>query len=546
MLRRFYARVRELDDFKADAILAGAFAIAGVIESLFVNTHGHSRPLSAIVAAVFSAPLAWRRRNTLFALLGFMLILVAQSPLDTFVVQSLTTPWVGVMLLVYTAGRYEPSRRMWIELALAALIINVSSVFQGDFSAGNLFWTVIVIGAPTLAGRAIRSRVLLQHEMRDKAHRLETERHVRAQRAVEDERARIASELQAVVANGVSAMVVQAGAVPRLIENGDSGRAGEALAVIEETGRDALTEMRRLLGVLRRDEDGPALAPQPTLARADALVARIRNEGLDADLTVQGQPTPLSPGVDLAGYRVLQEALASARGADGVSHADVAIVYGEDDVTLTVRDDRESRDGPDAAALRALRERVGLYGGALRVVPRADAGVSRWRRGFRSGDRRDQAAQAAQRPRLAAPGPGAHGPGHSRHLGRRADQDTSPRPAGAQPAGGRADGPVAPLAPAPGSRAGGRLAAGAAVLLAVLTSPNDISSLLLVVILAAYSAGAHLELRPALLGLALVAGAVSAVCLVSTPQRRHLPCHVLRHLALVRRPRDPQPDPACA
>jgi signal transduction histidine kinase len=374
MARRFYARVRELDDFKADVILAGTFALAGVLEALFVNSHGHSRPLTAVVAAVFAAPLAWRRRNTLFALLGFTLVLVAQVPLDTFVIQSLTTPWVGVMLLVYTAGRYEPSRRMWIELGLAAAFVNVPSFFDGSFSPGNLFWTVLVIGAPTLAGRAIRSRVLLQHEMREKAHRLETERHVRAERAVEDERARIASELQAVVANGVSAMVVQAGAVPRLIGNGDSGRAGEALAVIEETGRDALTEMRRLLGVLRRDDDGPALAPQPTLASADALVARIRDEGLDAHLTVQGQPTPLSPGVDLAGYRVLQEALASARGADGVSHADVAIVYGDGDVTLTVRDDREVRDGPDAAALRALRERVGLYGGALRVVPRADHG----------------------------------------------------------------------------------------------------------------------------------------------------------------------------
>jgi signal transduction histidine kinase len=276
------------------------------------------------------------------------------------------------MLLAYTAGRYEATRRIWVELGVAAAVINIPPAFNGDFTIGNLFWTCIVIGAPAVAGRAIRSRVLLQREMREKARRLEAERHVRAERAAEDERARIASELQAVVANGVSAMVVQAGAVPRLIESGDSGRAGQALSVIEETGRDALTEMRRLLGVLRRDEDGPALAPQPTLARADALVARAGAEGLDAHLTVQGEPTPLSPGVDLAGYRVLQEALASARGAEGVSHAEVAIVYGDRDVTLTVGDDRDTAEGPDATVLSALRERVGLYGGALRVVPRAD------------------------------------------------------------------------------------------------------------------------------------------------------------------------------
>jgi signal transduction histidine kinase len=371
MFRGLYTRVRELEEFKADAILAGALAAAGVIESLLAPSHGHSRPLTAIVAAILPAPLAWRRRNTLFAVAGLVLLLLAQSPLDTFVIQSLTTPYVGILLLAYTAGRHEGVRRLWIELGLLALVINVTSAVTGDLTVGNIFWTGLVIGAPTLAGRAIRSRVLLQREMREKARRLETERHVRAERAVQDERARIASELQAVVANGVSAMVVQAGAVPRLIENGDSSRAGQALAVIEETGRDALTEMRRLLGVLRRDEDGPALAPQPTLARADALVARIEAEGLDADLTIHGVPMPLSPGVDLAGYRVLQEALASAGGAEGVSHADVVIVYGDRDVTLTVRDDRETPHLPDAAILRALRERVGLYGGALRVVPGA-------------------------------------------------------------------------------------------------------------------------------------------------------------------------------
>src|SRR3954447_17681746 len=125
MFGRLSARVRALDPFKADAILAGAFAVAGVIESLFASAHGHSRPLTAIVAAVLCAPLAWRRRNTLFAVAGFMLIVLAQLPLDTFVVQSLTVPYVGLLLLAYTAGRHEPGRRMWIELALVAVGINV-------------------------------------------------------------------------------------------------------------------------------------------------------------------------------------------------------------------------------------------------------------------------------------------------------------------------------------------------------------------------------------------------------------------------------------
>jgi signal transduction histidine kinase len=235
-----------------------------------------------------------------------------------------------------------------------------------------VLWTAIFVGGPFLAGRAIRGRTLIQREMREKARRLESERELRAARAVQDERTRIATELQSVVANGVSAMVVQAEAVPRLFERDDRAAATQALAMIEETGRDALAEMRRLLGVLRRDGEGPALAPQPSLARADALPIRAESEGLHVTMNVQGEPVALAPGVDLAGYRVLQEALSSATRAHGVSHAEVSIVYGEDNVLVKVRDDRDAPDGPDPDVLRALRERVGLYGGALRAVRRQD------------------------------------------------------------------------------------------------------------------------------------------------------------------------------
>src|SRR3954451_24592501 len=157
MLRRFYTRVRELDEFKADAILAGVFALAGVIESLFAKAHGHSRPLTAIVVVFLSVPLAWRRRNTLLAVVAFMLILLAQSPLDTFVINSLTPPFIGVMLLAYTAGRYEATRRIWVELGAAGAGINIPPPLNGLLPIGNLFWTCFVIGAPALSGRAIRS-----------------------------------------------------------------------------------------------------------------------------------------------------------------------------------------------------------------------------------------------------------------------------------------------------------------------------------------------------------------------------------------------------
>jgi signal transduction histidine kinase len=241
----------------------------------------------------------------------------------------------------------------------------------------DLLWTLLLFTPPVLAGRAIRSRVLLRRELRAKALRLEAERDVRARRAVEDERVRIAGELQAVVANGVSAMVVQAEAVPRVLGSGDAARAAQALELIEETGRDALSEMRRLLGVLRRDEDGPALAPQPSLSRADALVQRMGTDGVTVALRVDGEPVALPAGVDLAAYRVLQEALTCATAAEGVSGVEVRIDYGERDVTVIVRDDRPGEGDGDASSLLALRDRVGLYGGFLR------AGTRRSGRGFR-------------------------------------------------------------------------------------------------------------------------------------------------------------------
>lgn len=370
MLQGLLTRARKLDETKADAILAALFALAGVVESMLVRTGGHSRALTAVAVVAMSVPLAWRRRNTLGAVVALVSVVAVTAPLNTFLFSTMTTSFILVLVMAYSVGRYEVSRRMWFELALLA---GVTLAAGGVSGPSDVLWSVITIGGPALAGRGIRSRLLFQREMREKASRLRAQRELRARQAVEDERARIASELQAVVANGVSAMVVQAEAVPRLVEAHERDAATEALAVIEETGRDALAEMRRLLGVLRRDDDGPALAPQPTLARADALLAQTKAQGLDAAIDVQGSPVTLPAGVDLAGFRVLQEALAAATRAAGVSHAEVSIVYGADNLLVKVRDDREGSDGFDPDVLRGLRERVSLYGGALRAA-RQDAG----------------------------------------------------------------------------------------------------------------------------------------------------------------------------
>ncbi|HET8820328.1 MAG TPA: histidine kinase, partial [Thermoleophilaceae bacterium] len=200
--------------------------------------------------------------------------------------------------------------------------------------------------------------------LREKAERADGEREDRARTAVEDERARIAGELQALVANGVSAMVVQAQAVPRALDAGGPAQAATALAAVEDTGRDALSEMRRLLGVLRRDGDALELAPQPGLGRVEALVERNRERGLGVELRIEGERRSLPPGIDLTAYRVVEDALdaASERGAVA---AEILLRYTSGELQLQVTDDRR---GGGSDRLPGLRDRVGLYGGHLRAA----------------------------------------------------------------------------------------------------------------------------------------------------------------------------------
>jgi signal transduction histidine kinase len=337
----------------------------GLIEAALLNdTHGDSRVLTGLFAALLSGPLAYRRRAPEVAALAFAGVVVIQGVVgNNFVFEETTTPFVAVIVIFYSTGRYVEGSRFWPVLALlmATSTLGIALTDEG-LAASDLGWIVVTFVLPAAAGRALRSRALLQRELREKAERAEGERLERARRATEAERDRIASELQAVVANGVSAMVVQAEAVPRVLAAGDRARASEALAVIEETGRDALIEMRRLLGVLRREGERAALAPQPGLGRLEALVERQRERGLEIELRVEGTGRrELPPGVDLTAYRVVEDALEAALEQRAAS-VRVLVRYRERDLQLEVRDDRQ---GGQSDRLPGLRDRVGLYGGHL-------------------------------------------------------------------------------------------------------------------------------------------------------------------------------------
>jgi signal transduction histidine kinase len=211
--------------------------------------------------------------------------------------------------------------------------------------------------------------------MAERSRRLELEQAHAAERAVTDERQRIARELHDVIAHSVSVMTVQAGAVRRLLLP-EQERERQALETIEHTGREALTEMRRLLGLLREGGATPEYAPQPSLKALDSLVAKVRESGLPVEVRVDGEPRELPAGVDLSAYRLVQEALTNAIKHGRASQAWVDIHWLDDAVQLEVANDGDGAGTSDGSGrgLVGMRERVAVMGGELESGPREGGG----------------------------------------------------------------------------------------------------------------------------------------------------------------------------
>ncbi len=242
----------------------------------------------------------------------------------------------------------------------------------------------LLIGVWVL-GRNLRLRRAYFAELEDRAARLERARGTDARAARVEERSRIARELHDVVAHHVSVMTVQAGAARRIIDR-DPGSAREAMSTIEEVGRTALSEMRRIVGVLRTDRDterpGRELAPQPGLGDLGELLEHVRETGLSVQLWMEGEARPPSPGVDVAAFRLIQEALTNTlKHAGPQARAWVRLYYGDSDLTVEIEDDGRGTstfmagngDNP-GHGLVGMYERVALYGGELKIGPRVGGG----------------------------------------------------------------------------------------------------------------------------------------------------------------------------
>jgi signal transduction histidine kinase len=376
------------DPLVQDALVASALTAASLV-GLLVHLHidlpeggtdVRNRSLDTIgltLALLQTVPLIWRRVAPV-AVLG-----VCSSAMFLFFYLGYFPSFAsfGFLLALYSVAAHR-ERRISIPAAIAstAVVLMLLIVSREPIEPDTIFAECLVVGAVWFIGDGLRVKRSQVISLEDRASRFEREREEAAQKAVAEERRVIARELHDMVAHNVSVMVAQSGAAQRVFDTQpEEGRA--ALRSIEDSGREALVEMRRLLGLLRTDDDRPDVRyPQRGLGGIETLLAQVREAGLPVELRVEGAPRPLPAGLDLSAFRIVQEALTNVLKHAGPAHAAVVIRYSESGLDLTISDDGWGFDAPDTDPLRAryghlgMRERVGLFRGQLRVGPRLGGG----------------------------------------------------------------------------------------------------------------------------------------------------------------------------
>jgi signal transduction histidine kinase len=348
-----------------DVLIALAIGVEMQAELFFVDAPRREVLVARLAVLVIAAAVLVRRRlPVLAAALALAGVIGLESRGDDLS-DGLAGPFFALLFVSYSIGAYAEGRTLWA--AVATMLGGAVAAVRLDNPPGGFddifFATTVLTGGPILLGRLVRARVRLNRALHEKAIAVERDREARAAGAVAEERARIAGELHGHVSAALASMIGQAGAAERLVRD-KPDVAERALASVETTGREALAEIRQLLGVLRRDDEELALAPQPSLAHVRDLVARTRAAGLPVELEVEGEQPELPAGVDLTAYRVVQEALGGALEAPDARRATVRLRYADDEVVLEVADVGDRTPGGERQLL-GIRERVAIYGGEL-------------------------------------------------------------------------------------------------------------------------------------------------------------------------------------
>jgi signal transduction histidine kinase len=358
-----------------DRLVAAILVVFGQVELWAFNTTPGPKALTVPLATLIPASVAVRRRHPLvvgsFVSVAFTALLLAANPQTNVAIA------VAVFCGWYALAVWTDTRGFLVGCGVVAAMSAVAQLGPKGSVGNGATFVVVPLVAMLIARRAVRDRQLRAEALAARAELLEREQELRANEAIADERARIARELHDLVAHNVSVMVVQAGGERHALGE-DQASTRAVLASIEQAGRQALAEARRLLGMLRRKDDGEELEPQPSVDQIDMLLEQVERAGLPVKLEIEGERVPLPPGIDLCAYRIVQEGLTNALKHAGPARAEVLLRYAPRALDVEIRDDGrgapQANGDPAGHGLIGMRERVALYGGALETGPREGGG----------------------------------------------------------------------------------------------------------------------------------------------------------------------------
>jgi signal transduction histidine kinase len=348
-------------------LLIGALAVAAVVDLILTPGAPSTSMWFAVPAvAVLILPLFTRRRFPFGAPAAYWILAAALSFIDGVLIPSIESLFPVGLASAALLGNLRDARQAWTGLAIVLAGITTVVYNIPGHTTAELILIPVDFGIAWAAGFALRRRGEQAEAAEIRAAQAEREREAAARVAVAEERARIARELHDIVAHAVSVMVLQIGAVrhklPQTLEEDK-----DALRGVEQAGRSALAEMRRLLGAMRHDGDDLELTPQPGLDGLDSLLEEVGRAGLPVRLRFDGDRFPLPRAIDLSAYRIIQEGLTNALKHARASHADVTVHYGSDELQIEIRDDGRGTSTTDGLGhgLVGMRERVKIYGGEM-------------------------------------------------------------------------------------------------------------------------------------------------------------------------------------
>jgi len=368
-------RIREqLNRLRRHPLAVDVLLILVVLALSATSASWRERTLGTAFSLALVLPLAWRRRAPL-AVFG----VIAAIALAQWAVGIRLLADISLLVAIYTVAAYEPRRRLVLAAAVlqAGILLATARWAVGSWLPILVFLNGLATAAVVL-GVNVRTRRAYLRSLVERAQQLERERDQEGRLAAAAERARIAREMHDIVAHNLSVMIALADGAG-FMATSDPARSAGAMEQVSKTGRHALGEMRRLLGVLRDDEDAAALAPQPGLADLDALLEQVRAAGLPVELETSGLPVALGAGAELTVYRLVQEALTNTlKHAGPDARATVRLRYERDGIDVEVTDDGHghARVAAGGQGLPGMRDRAAVYGGAVEAGPATGGG---WR-----------------------------------------------------------------------------------------------------------------------------------------------------------------------